>query len=116
MTKMLGEDGDDAEPGLKYVYIAICVVLVTAAYTLIGFLFSEYGKVGCGANQAFLVVTIVFGVFQMGLSLHILHGNGFVSSVVMLYVTYLTFQALATTVDVSCDSPDWSEKAPMWTG
>jgi len=116
MVRILGDDGEDAEPALKYVYIIICLVNVTAAYVLLGFFFHEYAAGGCEASQAFLVVTIVFGVVQMGLSYLILHGNGFVASVVMLYVTYLTFQALATTSNSSCDSPDWSENAPMLAG
>lgn len=116
MFRILGSDGEDAEPALKYLYIIICFVLATGSYILIGFFFDEYGASGCGTSQAFLVVTIVFGLVQMCLSFCIVHGNGFVSSVMMLYVTYLNFQALATTSDSSCNSPDWSEKAPKWAG
>jgi len=116
MLKIFGSNGEDGETAQKYVYIILCLVLATGAYVLIGFFFHEYGASGCGASQAFLVVTIVFGVIEMCMSFIIVHGNGFVASVVMLYVTYLTFQALATTSDASCYSPEWSEKAPSYTG
>jgi len=116
MCRILGSDGEDAEPALKFVYIIVCLVLAAGAYVLIGFFFSEYGASGCGASQTFLVVTIVFGVVEMVMSYIIVHGNGFVASVVLLYVTYLNFQALATTPDASCDNPDWSENAPKWAG
>jgi len=116
MARMFGTDGEEAEENVKYAYVSLCLVLLVFSLTMIGFFFKEYGQSGCAANQAILSINVIYLVFQMVASYIVEHGNGFVSSVVTTYVTYLSFQALATNTDSSCLSSGWSDKAPMYTG
>jgi len=116
MARMTGEDGQEAEGNVAYAYVGLCLVIIIGSFILIGFFFSEYGGTGCSGAQTLLSFTIIFCVVQMVLSYFVEHGNGFVSSIIMLYVTYLNFQALATTTDENCNNPSWSESAPMYTG
>lgn len=116
MARMLGTDGEEAEGNVKYAYVGLCLVLVVACFTFIGLFFTEYGQSGCSTNQAILSLSVIYFVLQMIASYFVEHGNGFVSSVVAVYITYLCFQALATNTDVKCQSPGWSDKAPMYSG
>jgi len=116
MARMTGEDGQEAEGNVKYAYIGLCFCMMIGTFVLIGFFFAEYGDTGCAGSQTLLSFTLIFIVVQIGLSYWIEHGNGFVSSVVMVYVTYLNFQALSTTTNEHCDNPSWSNSAPMYTG
>jgi len=116
MARMLGEDGQDAEPNVKYAYVGLCVTIVILCFILIGVFFSEYASDGCSTPQFLLSITLIYLVFQLIASYFVEHGNGFVASVVMLYITYLVFQALATNTDAACQSPGWSDEAPMYTG
>jgi len=116
MNRMLGEDGQEAEGNVKYAYIGLCLILTAGSLTLIGFFFQEYGGSGCDVPKTLLSITVIFCIVQMGLSIYIEHGNGFVSSVVTIYVTYLNFQALATTTNNQCNNVNWSKQAPMYTG
>jgi len=116
MARMLGDDGEEAEPNVKYAYVTLCFVLVFGCFILIGFFFAEYGDPGCPTNQFLLSVTLIYLVLQIVASYVVEHGNGFVSSVVMVYITYLNYQALATSTDLACQSPKWSDDAPMYSG
>jgi len=116
MARMLGEDGEEAEPNVKYAYVSLCIILVVGCFIMIAFFFSEYGNSGCSTNQFFLSITLIYQVFQLIVSYLVVHGNGFVASVVMVYISYLQYQALATGTDLSCQSPKWSDDAPMYTG
>jgi len=118
MARMMGEDGEDAEPILKYSYIGICVALTLASFIALGFFFSAYTGTGngCSAPKTILSLTIIFSVFEIVASYFIVYGNGFVASILMVYITYLNFQALATYGNTECENPNWSENAPMYTG
>merc|ERR550517_1818623 len=83
---------------------------------MIGFFYKEYGVDGCDTPKAFLSLTIIFSVIQLVASYFIQYANGFVSGVVMAYVTYLNFQAVATYTDTECESSSWSDDAPMYSG
>jgi len=118
MARMMGEDGKDAEPNLKYCYIGICVALTLASFVMIGFFFAAYTGTGneCSAPKTILSLTIIFSVFEIVASYFIEYGNGFVASVLMVYITYLNFQALATYNKTECENTSWSNDAPMYTG
>lgn len=118
MARMMGEDGADAEPDLKYCYILICVALTLASFIMIGFFFLEYTEPNseCAVPKTFLSLTLIFSVFEIVASYFIGYGNGFVASILMVYLTYLNFQALATYSDTECENPSWSNDAPMYTG
>jgi hypothetical protein len=118
MARMNGEDGDDADPLLKFCYIGICVALTLGSFILIGFFFEEYtgSDNECPTPKTLLSLTLIFCVFEMVASYCILYANGFVASVVMVYVTVLNFQALATYRNSNCESPSWSNDAPRYTG
>jgi len=118
MARIIGEDGEDAEPNFKYCYILVCVALTLTSFVMIGFFFSEYTGTGteCSAPKTFLSLTVIFSVFEIVASYFIEYGNGFVASILMVYITYLNFQALATYSDTECTSPSWSNDAPMYTG
>jgi len=116
MARMNGDDGQEAEPNVQYAYVSLCLVIIVGCFALIGLFFSEYSGSSCTDMKFILSVTTIFSVVEILLSYYIEHGNGFLASVVMLYVTYLNFQALATNTSSSCESPSWSEDAPMYTG
>jgi len=115
-ARMTGDDGQEAEPNVKYAYVGLCLVIVAGCFTFIVLFFSEYADAGCSTTQFLLSITLIYLVFQLVASYFVEHGNGFVASVVMLYITYLIFQALATNTDAACQSPGWSNEAPMYTG
>jgi len=118
MARMNGEDGDDADPKLKYCYIGICVAITLASFIMNGFFFGEYTGSGdeCSTPKTLLSFTIIYCAFEIVASYLIVYGNGFVSSVVMMYVTLLSFQALATYTNHNCESPSWSNDAPKYIG
>jgi len=116
MARMSGDDGQEAEPNVQYAYVSLCFVLIVGSFALIGLFFSEYGGSGCSETQFLLTVTLIFSIGEIVLSYLIEHGNGFVASVIMVYVVYLNFQALATSTSSECQSPSWSNDAPMYTG
>lgn len=116
MARMLGQDGQEAESNVKYAYLGLCLVLIIGSFTLLVVFFSEYSDTSCSSMNFLLSVTLIFSVVEIVLSYYIEHGNGFVASVVMLYVTYLNFQALATNTSSTCESPSWTGDVPMYTG
>jgi len=116
MARVTGDDGQQAEPNVKYAYLGVCFVLIIGSFALIVLFFSEYTGSSCSNMKVILSITIVFSIVEILLSYYMEHGNGFVASVVMVYVTYLNFQALATNTSSTCENPTWSEDVPMYTG
>jgi len=118
MARMIGEDGGDAEHNLKYCYIGICVALTLTSIIMIGFFFAEYSGSSseCSAPKTILSLTLIFSVLEIVASYFIVYGNGFVASIVMVYVTLLSFQALGTYTNDECENPSWSNDAPMYIG
>jgi len=116
MARMFGTDGQEAEPNVKYAYVGLVAVIVITCFVFLGLFFSEYGGSGCGVLEFTLSITLIYAVFECVASYFVEHGNGFVASIIMLYITYLNFQALATNTNASCESPGWSDDAPMYTG
>jgi len=118
ITRMIGEDGGDAEPMLKYCYIGICVSLTVTSFIMIGFFYAEYTGSGneCSAPKTMLSLTLIFCALETAASYFIEYANVFSSSIAVVYVTLLNYQALGTYTNDDCEDPSWSDDAPRYIG
>jgi hypothetical protein len=81
--------------------LACSAVLFITAYTCLGFLFHYFG--GCGANDAFLWLTLILTLMAVAFQLTGDEGSVLTSAVMRIYAVYLCYSAVSNNPDKTCN-------------